>query len=309
MSPIPGPSWLITGADGMLGRELTTCLALRGLAVTALGRAALDVTDPASVRAAVAHHRPAVVVNCAAWTAVDAAESHPARAMEVNGAGPAHLAHACRRSGTRLLQLSTDYVFAGLADRPYREEDPPGPRTVYGMTKLAGERAVLGILPETGYVVRTAWLYGAGGKNFVSTMIRLAAGRDTVPVVDDQQGQPTWTADLADRLVALGTAALRDAAPAGIYHATNTGGTTWYALARETFRLLGADPDRIRPTTSGALGRPAQRPGFSLLDQRRWREAGMGPLREWRGALAEAFPALRHAAGRPEPAPRTGPGR
>ncbi|GHG51833.1 dTDP-4-dehydrorhamnose reductase [Streptomyces griseocarneus] len=300
MSPIPAAGWLVAGADGMLGRELTARLALQGIAVTALGRAALDVTDPASARAAVARHRPAVVVNCAAWTAVDAAESHPAQAMEVNGAGPAHLAHACRRSGARLLQLSTDYVFAGLADRPYREDDPPGPRTVYGMTKLAGERAVLGILPETGYVVRTAWLYGAGGRNFVSTMIRLAAGRDTVPVVDDQHGQPTWTADLADRLVALGTAALRDTAPAGVYHATNTGGTTWYALARETFRLLGADPDRIRPTSSGALDRPAPRPGFSLLDQRRWQEAGMGPLREWREALAEAFPALRDAAGRAE---------
>ncbi|MFC8915340.1 dTDP-4-dehydrorhamnose reductase [Streptomyces sp. NPDC057116] len=298
MSPYPRPRWLVTGASGMLGRELTSLLLRRGAAVTALGRGALDITDGAAVRAALTRHRPAVVVNCAAWTAVDAAESEPSRAMAVNGDGPRHLASACRALDAVLLQLSTDYVFAGSAARPYREDDPTAPRTVYGFTKRAGERAVLSILPEAGYVVRTAWLYGAGGPNFVATMIRLEGERDTVRVVDDQHGQPTWTADLADRLVALGSAALAGAAPAGVYHATNTGGTTWYALARETFRLLGADPDRVRPTTSRALARPATRPGYSVLDQLRWREAGLEPLRDWRAALTEAFPTLRGAVGR-----------
>lgn len=290
--------WLITGASGMLGRELTALLTRRGVPVAALGRRSLDVTDAAATRAAVAHHRPAVVVNCAAWTAVDAAEARPAAALRVNGDGPARLAAACREHGVRLLQPSTDYVFAGRADRPYREDDPTGPQTVYGSTKLAGEQAVLAELPETGYVVRTAWLYGAGGPNFVSTMIRLAAGRDPVPVVDDQRGQPTWTADLAERLAALGGAALAGTAPAGIYHAVSSGETTWYALARETFRLAGADPGRVRPTTTRSLDRPAARPAFSVLGQERWREAGLGPMREWRAALAEAFPALRRAVDR-----------
>ncbi|WP_190130911.1 dTDP-4-dehydrorhamnose reductase [Streptomyces mashuensis] len=285
----------------MLGRDLTACLARRGIGAAPLDRHALDVTDAAATFAAVARHRPAVVVNCAAWTAVDAAEARPGEAMKVNGDGPAHLARACRASGARLLQLSTDYVFAGDARVPYRELDPPDPRTSYGRSKLAGERAVLEILPEAGYVVRTAWLYGAGGRNFVSTMIRLEARQETVTVVDDQHGQPTWSADLAERLVALGTAALRDAAPPGVYHATNTGAATWCGLARETFALLGADPGRVRPTTSEALGRPAPRPGFSVLDQGRWREAGLEPLRDWRRALAAALPALCAAAGRPGP--------
>ncbi|MBB6417130.1 dTDP-4-dehydrorhamnose reductase [Streptomyces sp. AK010] len=304
MSPYPRPRCLVTGASGMLGRELTSLLLRRGAAVTALGRGALDITDGAAVRAALARHRPAVVVNCAAWTAVDAAQSEPSRAMAVNGDGPRHLAGACRALHAVLLRLSTDYVFAGSAARPYREDDPTAPHTVYGYTKRAGERAVLSTLPEAGYVVRTAWLYGAGGPNFVATMIRLEAEQDTVRVVDDQHGQPTWTADLADRLAALGSAALAGAAPAGVYHATNTDGTTWYALARETFRLLGADPDRVRPTTSRALARPATRPGYSVLDQPRWREVGMEPLRDWRAALAEAFPTLCGAVGRSAVPPR-----
>ncbi|MGA5168278.1 MULTISPECIES: dTDP-4-dehydrorhamnose reductase [Streptomyces] len=298
MSPYPRPRWLVTGASGMLGRDLTALLVRRGAAVTALGRGALDITDERAVRSVLARHRPAVVVNCAAWTAVDAAEAEPSRAMAVNGDGPRHLARACGALGAVLLQLSTDYVFAGTAERPYREDDPTGPTTVYGATKRAGERAVLEALPEAGYVVRTAWLYGAGGPNFVATMMRLEAEQDTVAVVDDQHGQPTWTVDVASRLAALGSAALAGSAPAGVYHATNAGGTTWYALARETFRLLGADPGRVRPTSTRMLARPATRPGYSVLDHSRWREAGMEPLRDWRLALAEAFPALCGAVGR-----------
>ncbi|MGV9883503.1 dTDP-4-dehydrorhamnose reductase [Streptomyces sp. NPDC003006] len=292
----PSTGWLVTGAAGMLGRELTARLQSRGLPVIALGRDALDITDAAGTRAVLARCRPAVVVNCAAWTAVDAAESRHGPAMKVNGEGPGHLARACRTTGARLLQLSTDYVFAGDSGRPYREEDPTGPRTVYGRTKLAGERAVLDTLPDSGHVVRTAWLYGAGGANFVSTMIRLAAERDTVAVVDDQHGGPTWTGDLADRLIALGTAALDGTAPAGIYHATNSGRTTWHTLAREVFRLLGADPGRVRPVSSQELARPAARPAWSVLGQERWRDAGLEPMRDWRGALAEAFPTLHRTA-------------
>ncbi|MEV8564703.1 dTDP-4-dehydrorhamnose reductase [Streptomyces sp. NPDC051322] len=284
--------WLITGAGGMLGQDLLAALADDGTPAVGLDRSALDITGEEAVRAALADHRPAVIVNCAAWTAVDDAEAKEDQALAVNGTGPRVLAEACRDSGAVLLQVSTDYVFAGDADRPYPEDAPVAPRSAYGRTKLAGERAVLRTLPDRGHVVRTAWLYGAGGANFVRTMIKLAGIKDTLDVVDDQRGQPTWTADLADRLVRLGKGALAGTAPAGVYHATSSGATTWFGLTREIFRLLGADPDRVRPTTSEAFVRPAPRPAYSVLGHERWTAAGIEPIRDWREALGEAFPAL-----------------
>lgn len=252
--------WLVTGAAGMLGQDVLARLAGEDVTAVAADRAALDVADPESVREAFGKHRPAVVVNCAAWTAVDDAESQEDAALRVNGTGPAVLAEACREHGAVLLQVSTDYVFAGDGVKPYAEDDPTGPRSAYGRTKLAGEQAVLSTLPETGYVVRTAWLYGAGGGNFVRTMIKLEGVKDTLDVVDDQRGQPTWTVDLADRLVRLGQAALAGTAPAGVYHGTSGGETTWFGFTREIFRLLGTDPERVRPTTSEAFVRPAPGP-------------------------------------------------
>ncbi|GGV77417.1 NAD(P)-dependent oxidoreductase [Streptomyces gelaticus] len=290
--------WLVTGAAGMLGQDVLARLAGEDVTAVAADRAAVDITDPESVRAAFEEHRPAVVVNCAAWTAVDDAESQEDAALRVNGTGPAVLAEACREHGAVLLQVSTDYVFAGDGEKPYAEDDPTGPRSAYGRTKLAGEQAVLSTLPETGYVVRTAWLYGAGGGNFVRTMIKLEGVKDTLDVVDDQRGQPTWTVDLADRLVRLGQAALAGGAPAGVYHGTSGGETTWFGFTREIFRLLGTDPERVRPTTSEAFVRPAPRPAFSVLGHDRWAAAGIEPVRDWRAALAEAFPALL-AAERP----------
>ncbi|MFD5062419.1 dTDP-4-dehydrorhamnose reductase [Streptomyces sp. NPDC058394] len=286
------PVWLVTGAAGMLGRDVLARLAGESVTAVAANRVALDIADPALVRAALEFHRPAVVVNCAAWTAVDAAESREEAALRVNGTGPEVLAAACREYGVVLLQVSTDYVFAGDTEKPYPEDAAVGPRSAYGRTKLAGERAVLGTLPDTGYVVRTAWLYGAYGPNFVRTMIKLEGVKDALDVVDDQRGQPTWTADLADRLVRLGQAALAGAVPAGIYHGTSGGQTTWFGFTREIFRLLGADPARVRPTTSDAFVRPAPRPAFSVLGHDRWAAAGMEPIRDWRAALEEAFPAL-----------------
>ncbi|MFI8005795.1 dTDP-4-dehydrorhamnose reductase [Streptomyces sp. NPDC086010] len=284
--------WLVTGAAGMLGQDVLARLAGAGIPAVAAGRDAVDIADPASVRAAFDEHRPAVVVNCAAWTAVDDAETDEEAALRVNGEGPAVLAGACREYGAVLLQVSTDYVFAGDASHPYPEDAPTAPRSAYGRTKLAGERAVLETLPDSGYVVRTAWLYGAGGGNFVRTMIRLEGVKDTLDVVDDQRGQPTWTVDLADRLVLLGQSALAGTAPAGVYHGTSAGDTTWFGLTREIFRLLGADPERVRPTTSEAFVRPAPRPSYSVLGHDRWKEAGIEPVRDWRSALGEAFPGL-----------------
>ena len=243
--------WLVAGAGGMLGRDLVTVLRKRGADVTSLARGELDVT---AVRGALRRHRPAVVVNCAAWTAVDDAEAHEDDALLVNGRGAENIAAACAASGAVLVQVSTDYVFGGDGRRPYTEDDRPGPRTAYGRTKLAGEQAVLGLLPGAGQVVRTAWLYGAHGPNFVTAMIRLASERPTVDVVADQRGQPTWTVDVADQIIALA----RSGAGAGVYHATSSGETTWFGLAREVFRLL--------PSRRSATGRPrygGRSPGLS----------------------------------------------
>ena len=278
--------WLIAGAGGMLGRDLAAALRAAGADVTALTRQDLDVTDEAAVRAALRRGRPDVVVNCAAWTAVDDAEAHEDEALRVNGGGAAYLAAGCAAAGARLVHLSTDYVFRGDARRPYAEHDAAAPLTAYGRTKLAGEQAVLKLLPETGYVVRTAWLYGAHGPNFVRTMIRLERERPSVDVVADQRGQPTWTADVAGQVIAL----TRSRAAAGVYHATSSGEATWFELAREVFRLRGADPERVRATTTGAFPRPAPRPAYSVLGHGAWAGAGIEPIGDWRLALRRAFP-------------------
>lgn len=286
--------WLVTGAGGMLGRDLTDVLgAAPGAAVTALTRAELDITDPAAVDAAVAGHD--VVVNAAGWTDVDGAESDEAAATRVNGGGARLLARSCAGGGAVLLQVSTDYVFAGDAGRPYAEDSPTAPLNAYGRSKLAGEQAVLELLPERGYVVRTAWMYGAHGRNFVSTMLALARQRDTLDVVDDQLGQPTWARSLALQLAALGGAALAGRAPAGVYHGTAGGEVTWYGLARAAFALSGLDPDRVQPTTSDRFVRPARRPSYSVLGHDRWSRAGLDPMQDWRTALAEALPAMNRA--------------
>ena len=280
--------WLIAGAGGMLGQDLAAALRADGEDVTGLTRRDLDVTDERAVRAALRGCAPDVVVNCAAWTAVDDAEAHEAEALGVNGCGAEYLAAACAADRVRLVHLSTDYVFGGDARRPYAETDATGPRTAYGRTKLAGEQAVLRLLPGTGYVVRTAWLYGAHGPNFVRTMIRLERERPGVDVVADQRGQPTWTADVAGQVTAL----VRSRAAGGVYHATSSGEATWFELAREVFQLLGADPQRVRATTTSAFPRPAPRPAYSVLGHDAWAGAGLEPIGDWRIALRRAFPAL-----------------
>jgi len=277
--------WLVTGAGGMLGRDLVELLRRRDGKVTGLAHGDLDITDAEAVRGALAGYGPDVVVNCAAWTAVDDAETHEEDALKINGGAVAHLATACAAAGAKLVQLSTDYVFDGRATSPYAEDDAPAPGTAYGRSKLAGERAVLGLLGEDGYVVRTAWLYGANGPNFVRTMIKLEHERPSVDVVADQHGQPTWTVDVADQIGQL----VRAGARGGVYHATSSGDTTWFEFAREIFRLLGADPGRVRPTTSDAFVRPAQRPAYSVLGHDRWLQAGIEPIGHWQLALRRAF--------------------
>ena len=290
--------FLVVGSAGMLGHEL---MARLDDDAVGLDLPEVDITDAASVAAALDVHRPDIVVNAAAWTAVDRAETEEPAALRVNGQGPSVLAAACAgRPGMRLLHVSTDYVFAGDASAPYAEDDEPAPRTAYGRTKLVGEQAVLAALPDRGWVLRTAWLYGAHGPNFISTMLRLEGERETVEVVDDQWGQPTWAGDLAARILEVGG----QGAPPGVYHATNGGRTTWWDLAREVFRLAGADPDRVHPVSSAAFaaGRAASasvtapRPAWSVLGHGRWSAAGLPPMRDWLAALEAAMPELLAAA-------------
>ncbi|WP_423221536.1 dTDP-4-dehydrorhamnose reductase [Intrasporangium flavum] len=270
---------LVTGASGMLAHDLVPALRAAGWVVTAMDRADLDVTDPAQCVAAVEGHD--LVVNTAAYTRVDDAETDEAAAFAVNAVGAANVARACARGGARLVHVSTDYVFDGTESEPYAVDHPVAPRSAYGRTKAAGEWAVRALCPES-WVVRTAWLYGAGGPNFVATMLRLATERDTVSVVDDQVGQPTWTVDLADLVVRLVAAG----APYGTHHGTSSGQTTWFGLARAAFELNGLDPQRVLPTTSDAFPRPAPRPGWSVLSHASLTAAGVAPIRDWREALS-----------------------
>jgi dTDP-4-dehydrorhamnose reductase len=280
---------LVTGAGGQLGTELVAAAAgAAGVtAVCGLGSAELDITDGQLVCDTVsrfaARHPGAVVVNAAAYTAVDAAETDQDTAYQVNAVGPGLLAAACAERGVPLVHVSTDYVFDGDTTRPYEPSDPPAPRTAYGRTKLAGERAVLSASCR-GYVVRTAWVYGAHGSNFVRTMAGLERSRPTVSVVADQHGSPTWSADLARGLLELALSTGR--VPPGVLHCTNSGVTSWHGFAQAIFTELGADPARVLPCTSADFPRPAARPRYSVLSPASWTAAGLTPLRPWREALA-----------------------
>lgn len=277
--------WLITGANGMLGRDLQTVL--EGRDVTALGRAELDITAPDAVRAVVlsAGLRPGdVIVNAAAYTKVDDAESDEARARAVNAIGANQLAVAAAAIGAKLVQVSTDYVFDGTATSPYAEDTPRNPMSAYGRTKGEGEQLALNANPGRTYIVRTAWLYGEHGGNFAATMLRLAATHDTVSVVTDQVGQPTWTMDLAKQIVAM----IDADAPAGIYHGTNSGTASWFEFAKAVFAASGLDPERVKPTDSTAFVRPAPRPAYSVLGHDAWARAGIPAMRDWREALTQA---------------------
>lgn len=278
---------LVTGAAGMLGTDLVTALRAAGITTVAATRDSLDIRVPADVAAALPGID--VVVNTAAWTDVDRAETEEAAATAVNGTAVATLAQACARSGARLIQISTDYVFSGRATTPWSETAPTDPVSAYGRGKELGERAVLEHLGDRGYVVRTAWLYGAHGRNFVATILRLAAERPTLDVVDDQHGQPTWTCALADQVAQLCLAACAGDAPAGVYHGTASGQTTWHGLARAVFAERGLDPDRVRPVGTAAFPRPARRPAYSVLGHDRWQAAGIAVQPAWQEQLRAAL--------------------
>lgn len=275
--------WLVVGAGGMLGQDLVTLLRQRGHDVTPVDRDVLDITDPvATVDSAAGYD---VVVNCAAYTAVDPAESDEATAFAVNAVGPALLARSTHRHGARIVQISTDYVFAGDATEPYVEDAPVAPRSAYGRTKAAGEWAVRAEAPDH-LIVRTAWLYGAHGSCFPKTIVRVAAEKGGLDVVADQVGQPTWTVDLADlveRLVVAG-------APSGTYHGTSSGLTSWHGFAQAAVAAAGMDPAIVREATSAVYVRPAPRPSYSALGHGALEAVGLEAIGDWASRWALAAP-------------------
>ena len=267
---------LLTGARGQLGTELAK--ALSGHEVTAADRDRLDVADRDAVLQAITATRPDVVVHAAAWTDVDGCEDNPDRALQVNALGTRHVARGARLAGARVCYLSTDYVFDGEAGRPYTEWDDTGPLSVYGRSKLGGERE---LCPDD-LVVRTSWLCGQQGRNFVKTMLDLAHQREEIPVVDDQHGCPTFADDLAAMIARLVTAGL-----GGTFHVTNQGHTTWFGLATQVLALGGHDPGKLRPVATADLRPPrrAPRPAYSVLENAALRLSGVPLLPDYAESL------------------------
>ena len=266
----------VTGAGGQLGQDVMAELARRGH--EAVGTR-VDITKGEETRAFLSSQRPEAVIHCAAWTDVDGAESHREACYAVNAEGTRHVTEACRAVGAKLLYLSTDYVFPGTGDEPWRPEDPVGPLNYYGRTKLEGERAVQEW--EKSFIVRTAWVFGRQGKNFVKTMLNVGRSHEEVRVVMDQVGTPTYTEDLARLLVDMA-----ESEKYGIYHATNEGGyISWYEFCREIYRQAGLST-RVLPVTTAEYGLSvAVRPENSRLDKSKLAQNGFEPLPDWRNAL------------------------
>lgn len=282
-------SWLITGGSGQLGIAVSQELDKHGIAFDAWSSKDLDITQSTIVSEAIEKLSPTVIINCAAWTDVDGAESHEIDASRVNSDGPENLARVARLCKPKLIHVSTDYVFSGESQTPWQIDDEINPQSAYGRTKALGESRVLEAYPDGSFVVRTAWLYSPWGKNFAKTMTKLAIkGEGEVRVVNDQVGQPTSASDLAKQLVELGLST----SPAGIYHGTNSGQGTWFEFAQEIFKLAGASVGRIRPVSSNEYLRPARRPSYSVLSHEAWANSSVKPLRDWRIALSDAMPAI-----------------
>jgi dTDP-4-dehydrorhamnose reductase len=276
---------LVTGAAGMLGRAVVA-RAAGAHDTVGVDLADGDLTDPTVAPALLAAHRPDHVIHCAAYTAVDRAESEPDLAWRVNGDATAHLARACAAGGVVLTYVSTDYVFSGADPAGYAEDDPRDPGSRYGLSKACGEEAVED-LAGSWQIVRTSWLFGDGPVNFVRTIRRLLTERETIRVVVDQCGCPTYAEDLAALLVWLADSGLR-----GRFHGTNAGVTTWYAFAGEIARASGHDPARVLPCTTADYPTPARRPACSILRDTRLAAAGAPPRPSWQDALRRYLAAL-----------------
>jgi dTDP-4-dehydrorhamnose reductase len=278
--------WLILGGHGQLGQSLQRSLESHSLQYTALGRQEVDISKMNEVSAVVKDVSPTVIVNAAAWTAVDAAEDNEDDAYAVNCLGAGRVAVAAAANSIPLVHISTDYVFSGTSPTPFREDDIPAPVGAYGRTKLAGENAVRLAHPEGSLIVRTAWLYSQFGHNFAKTMASRAMDQQPVRVVNDQRGQPTLATDLADHIIDLVAAN----APAGTYHGTNSGECTWFEFASEIFRLVGVDPFLVSAVPSTEYPTRAIRPSYSVLAHGNTEHAQVAPMRPWLEALEMAMP-------------------
>ena len=286
--------WLITGGSGQLGTALSAFLDIAEIKFQALSSSELDIRSMDQIMKAVEQLKPTVIINAAAWTDVDGAESDPEGAYAVNTVGTRNLAIAAKSCGATFVQVSTDYIFSGDAKTPWQEGDLPSPLSVYGKSKADGEAAVLAEYPEGSYIFRTAWLYSCWGGNFVKTMTRLAlSNSQQVQVVEDQVGQPTSASDLAAQIAYTVLAQL----PFGIYHGTNAGQATWFEFAQEIFTLCGASSSSVVAIKSEYFIRPAKRPMYSVLGHEAWKLVGrtgvsINPMRDWRIALKESMPAI-----------------
>jgi len=271
---------LITGEKGQLGRALARECTKRGIDFSGIDLDTLDMTDTGAVESWVQTHRPDALINCAAFTAVDRCEDMEDEARRVNAGAVASLASACARFGVRLCHVSTDYVFDGSASTPYAEDDPTNPQSAYGRTKLLGEQAAA-TAPDH-LILRTAWLYGLGGKNFVEAIIRqVEGGTEKLRVVDDQVGCPTFCGDLAGAILDL----LKSPGARGIFHAVDSGHTSWYGFAREILRLHGSSVE-LEPVGTDEFPRPAPRPAYSVLDIGRLESALGRKMPHWKEGLA-----------------------
>ena len=284
-------TWLIVGGAGQFGKAMAFVLRERGIEFRALGSDALDIRSEVFCKQYVSDMQPSVIVNAAAWTDVDGAEASPDQAYAINATGAGNLAVAAKNVGAIFVHLSTDYVFSGLSDTPWREEDLCAPTTIYGKSKLAGEMSVLKEYVEGSYIFRTAWLYSSWGKNFARTMTHLSINSaDEVRVVDDQIGQPTFAVDLASQIIDT----VFERPQFGIFHGTNSGQGSWLDFAREIFIASGGSIDRLVAINSSEIIRPAVRPHYSVLGHEKWSAAGtfVSPMRDWREALSEAMPKI-----------------
>lgn len=290
-------SWLITGGSGQLGTAISKELERLEISFNAWGSKDLDIVQRSMVIEAIEKLSPTVIINCAAWTDVDCAEIREVEALRVNRDGAENLTLVAKLCSSKFIHVSTDYVFSGERQSPWQVEDEINPQSAYGRTKAEGESRVVATYPENSYIVRTAWLYSAWGKNFAKTMTKIAIKREgEVRVVNDQIGQPTSAVDLARQLVALGLSN----SPASIYHGTNSGQATWFDFAKEIFKLAGADTGRLTPISSSDYARPAKRPSYSVLSHDAWLKTSIAPMRDWRIALAEAMPAIMFAVSEEE---------
>jgi dTDP-4-dehydrorhamnose reductase len=282
-------SWLIIGGTGQLGIALSQELGSRGQFFSSWGSGELDITKGPNVLSAITGLKPSLIVNCAAWTDVDRAESHEDEAFKVNAMGAENVALAAKACGAKLIHVSTDYVFSGESKSPWQVSDASNPQSAYGRTKADGEARVLRVYSENSSIVRTAWLYSPWGKNFAKTMTQLAMNGDgEVRVVNDQMGQPTSAIDLAKQLIDLGLSS----STAGVYHGTNSGEATWFEFAQEIFKLARADTSRVVSVSSSEFPRTAKRPSYSVLSHDSWSKTSVHPMRDWRIAIEEAMPAI-----------------